>query len=112
MGNDVCIEVVMKKDDIERLYGLNLCQEIVLPLHPVQKPKYQFSRTRWYSIDIPVYSLWRLGKEYNEIIEWCNKYFGPHPKKHDAWSRWWVGLGVINFRDEKDYVLFTLRWGA
>jgi hypothetical protein len=46
-----------------------------------------------------------------EVLEWCSQQFGPHPKNPDAWCRWhqrpW---GQIHFRDERDYVLFLLRW--
>ena len=72
--------------------------------------KYKFSRAKWYVAEINDNSLWRLSKEYNDMIEWCTEQFGPHPKYKDAWSRWWVGHGDIRFRDEKDYVLFVLKW--
>lgn len=88
----------------------NLCKEIVFP-QPT-KPKYQFSRAKWYTAQLPGYATWRYSDEYNSIIAWCNETFGPHPKKQDAWSRWYVGLGFINFRDQKDYQWFVLRWGA
>jgi hypothetical protein len=90
--------------------GSNLCKEIFLPMHPATKPKYQFSRAKWYSAEITGHATWRMSDEYNEIIEWCTEHFGKHPDKPDAWSRWWVGLGVINFRDEKDFVFYKLRW--
>ena len=90
--------------------GSNLCKEIVMPLKP--KSKYQFSRAKWYTAnlddDSDVY--WRLGSEYNNIIAWCNETFGPHPRNCDAWSRWWVGIGLIYFRDEQDLVMFKLKW--
>jgi hypothetical protein len=92
-----------------RIYGTNLCKEIFLPMHPVTKPKYQFSRAKWYTVDIGD-GIWRLGREYNEIIEWCTEHFGKHPHKPDAWSRWWVGVGSIYFRDERDLVLYKLKW--
>lgn len=106
-----------------RIMTNNLCKEIVLdldvfyapytPLKTIKMPsnlKYRFSRAKWHTIDIGSGG-WRLSREYNEIIEWCTKQFGPHPKKPDAWSRWWVGVGQIYFRDSKDYVLYQLRWG-
>jgi hypothetical protein len=89
--------------------GSNLCKEIFLPMHPVTKPKYQFSRAKWHTVDIGN-GIWRLGREYNEIIEWCTEQFGKHPDKPDAWSRWWVGVGEIHFRDEKDFVFYKLKW--
>jgi len=93
-----------------RIYDSNLCKEIFLPMHPATKPKYQFSRAKWYSAEMPGHATWRFSDEYNSIIEWCTEQFGPHPTEQDAWSRWWVGLGVINFRDEKDFVFYKLKW--
>ena len=50
-------------------------------------------------------------KDYDAVDEWCAQQFGPHPKRPDAWSRWWHKFeDSILFRDEKDYILFTLRW--
>lgn len=85
----------------------NLCKEIMLP-----ESKYKFSRAKWYTAEMPGYATWRFSDEYNQIIAWCTEHFGAHPNKHDAWSRWYVGLGYINFRDEKDYMLYQLRWTA
>ena len=90
-----------------RIYDTNLCKEIVMPTTP--EPKYKFSRAKWHTVDIGV-GAWKLGREYNEIIAWCNDTFGPHPARSDAWSRWWVGVGQIYFRDERDFVLYQLRW--
>jgi len=90
-----------------RYYGTNLCKEIMLPMEPASK--YKFSRAKWHTVDIGMGS-WKLGREYNDIIAWCNKTFGAHPKKQDAWSRWWVGIGQIYFRDEQDLVLYKLKW--
>lgn len=90
-----------------RIYGTNLCQEIMMPMEP--KPKYQFSRAKWYTADIGT-GVWKLSREYNEMIAWCNDTFGAHPKRPDAWSRWWVGIGYIRFRDEQDLVMYQLRW--
>lgn len=112
----------------QRIMETNLCKEIELtstvtlelgvfyaphnPLKTIKMPpnlKYQFSRAKWHTVDIGSGG-WRLSREYNEIIEWCTKQFGSHPKKPDAWSRWWVGVGKIYFRDSNDYVLYQLRW--
>jgi hypothetical protein len=92
-----------------RIYNTNRCKEIMLPIS-YDKPKYKFSRAKWYTAEINDNSLWRMSKEYNNVIEWCTEQFGPHPKNKDAWSRWWVGLGYIRFRDEKDYMLYQLKW--
>jgi hypothetical protein len=89
-------------------FDANLCKEIMLPVEP--KPKYQFSRAKWYTVEMPGYATWRFSDEYNNIIAWCNDTFGPHPTKPDAWTRWYVGLGVIHFRDEQDLVLYKLKW--
>lgn len=86
----------------------NLCKEIVFP-QPA-KPKYKFSRAKWHTAQLPGYATWRYSDEYNTIIAWCSETFGPHPKAQDAWSRWYVGLGYINFRDEQDLVMFKLKW--
>ena len=91
-----------------RYYDTNLCKEIMMPMEP--KPKYQFSRAKWHAAQLNGDGMWRLGQEYNEIIAWCNDTFGPHPKRSDAWSRWWVGIGQIYFRDEQDLVLYKLKW--
>lgn len=90
-----------------RYYDTNLCKEIMLPMEPASK--YKFSRAKWHTVDIGMGS-WRLGREYNDIIAWCNETFGAHPKKQDAWSRWWVGIGQIYFRDEQDLVMYKLKW--
>ena len=70
------------------------------------KPKYKFSRAKWYVA------------EYNwvnqvEVVEWCTEQFGPHPENPDAWSRWnhkWQDR--IQFRDEREYNWFILRWSS
>lgn len=97
------------KSALNQWFNNNLCKEIFLPMQPVTKPKYQFSRAKWHTVDIGA-GMWRLGREYNEIIKWCTEHFGKHPNKPDAWSRWWVGVGSIYFRDEKDFVFYKLRF--
>lgn len=85
----------MKKDDIERLYPA---------LFTFKEPKYKFSRAKWHQAYFDT-------RHYFEVDAWCQEHFGPHPKQPDAWSRWWHRFeDSILFRDEKDYVLFTLRW--
>lgn len=91
-----------------RIYDNNLCKEIIMPSAP--ETKYKFSRAKWYSAELNANATWRFSDEYNQIIEWCKDTFGPHPVKPDAWSRWYVGLGYINFRDERDFVLYQLKW--
>ena len=66
--------------------------------------KYKFSRANWYVAEFD-------DRKYFEVEEWCTKHFGPHPKNPDAWSPWVHKYSEkIHFRDEKDYVLFMLRW--
>lgn len=91
-----------------RYYGTNLCKEILMPIKPASK--YKFSRAKWYTAQINPDGMWRLSREYNEIIAWCTEQFGKHPSRQDAWSRWWVGIGEIYFRDETDYILYQLKW--
>ena len=90
---------------LESIYNTNLCREILLPMYPEPKePKYKFSRARWYVAEFD-------DKCYFEVEEWCAEQFGPHPRHPDAWSRWHHTYSKkIHFRDEKDYVLFVLRW--
>ncbi len=109
----------MKQDDIARMI-----EEIkksfatmqgVQPMTPVgqaftmrfkvqPKSKYQFSRAKWYKADF-------YYTDFDAIVNWCTEQFGPHPKHPDAWSRWkHNGQDRVFFRDEKDYVLFCLRW--
>ncbi len=65
--------------------------------------KYKFSRN-WYQ------AYFNLA-DYHAVDAWCEQHFGPHPRNPDAWSRWWHKFeDSILFRDEKDYVLFMLRW--
>jgi hypothetical protein len=110
-------------DMARRIMNTNLCKEIVLS--PTQMctlgypkttialkklmPKYQFSRAKWYEAEFGP-------ADYNkvkEVREWCVEQFGPEPRHHDAWSRWYhKNHNRIFFRDEKDYHWFILRWGA
>jgi hypothetical protein len=46
----------------------------------------------------------------NEKIDWCNQNFGPNTVTPDTWSRWYSNGWVIRFRDEKDYLIFLLKW--
>jgi hypothetical protein len=85
-------------------YYNNLCKEIELPMRP--KPKYKFTRTKWYVAD-----LWNSDHDMDEVREWCVEQFGPRVLNPDAWSRWINHLNsTFRFSNEADYVLFTLRW--
>jgi hypothetical protein len=89
------------KSTLNQWFNNNLCKEI---LPPMKEEKYKFSRANWYQAEFN-------DKDYFEVDAWCNQQFGPHPANPDAWSRWWHKFhNSILFRDEKDYVLFMLRW--
>ena len=110
------------KSDRSEIYTTNLCQEIVLT-DPVlcqiyeikfgfaertnkrnKVNQYNFSRSNWYQAEFD-------DRHYFEVDAWCEQHFGRHPSNPDAWSRWWHKFhNSILFRDEKDYVLFMLRW--
>ena len=92
------------KSYINALYNrVNPCNEISLPMRKATEAKYKFSRANWY---VAEYN-W---VDYTEAIAWCTQQFGPHPNQPDAWSRWEHKWGLIKFRDEKDCMLFLLRW--
>jgi hypothetical protein len=87
---------------IKSLYYSNLCKEIVLPMKP--KPKYKFSRAKWYEATLP--------GDRQAVFAWCTEQFGPEPYHPDAWSRWYFNVNrTFRFRDAKDYEWFLLRWG-
>jgi hypothetical protein len=104
--DDILREInrLSKKIALNKLYGTNLCREILLPMNPA--PKYKFSRANWWVANFdPEY--------YFEVEEWCKKNFGPHPRYPDAWSRWvHTYEDQIHFRDEQDYIFFLLRWSV
>lgn len=88
-----------------RIYNTNLCKEIMLPAFGLQESKYKFSRNKWNWVEIN-----SMADDYYERLDWCEQQFGPQPKNPDAWTRWYVGWGMLKFRDEKDYMLYQLRW--
>lgn len=68
-----------------------------------QGNKYRFSRN-WYQAKFDL-------QDYKEVDKWCEEKFGPHPDYPNELSRWWHRFeDSILFRDEKDYILFMLRW--
>lgn len=70
------------------------------------KKPMNFSRAKWYTADANL-------EDWVDVIDWCREQFGLSPKNPDAWCRWFTReLGTVNFRDEKDYNWFLLRWGA
>jgi hypothetical protein len=67
--------------------------------------KYQFSR-KWYIADIS-------DADYHNVRAWCKEQFGPEDTFPNAWSRWQHRYEhQIHLRDEQDYILFVLKWGA
>lgn len=94
-GKSYYYQTILKKRDLDNLTKMFLIQP---------QSKYKFSRANWYVANFN-------HKHYFEVEEWCEKHFGKHPSRPDAWSRWVHKYeDQIHFRDEKDYVLFTLRW--
>jgi hypothetical protein len=102
------------KSMLNQIYNTNLCKEITLTGQqklmeliwgqPMKEEKYKFSRANWYQAEFN-------DKDYFEVDAWCEQHFGKHPANPDAWSRWWHKFhNSILFRDEKDYILFMLRW--
>ena len=78
------------------------------------EPKHKFSRAKWFeakrSPSVPG-SDWPAGPAYSrEQYSWCVTQFGPSPLHPDAWCRWHMIYDRFRFRDERDYILFTLRW--
>jgi hypothetical protein len=50
--------------------------------------------------------------EWNEMMEWCVKMFGP-TAKDGVWTpneRWYANNSKFWFRDEADLLMFVLRW--
>lgn len=84
-----------------KMFNHNLCNEIFLPMKPASK--YKFSRAKWYEAKLP--------RDGQAAFNWCVKQFGPEPKYTDAWTRWYFNVDrKFRFRDEKDYVMFILKW--
>ena len=93
----------MKQDDVQR--EIDRLKKGFLHIG-LAESKYKFSRAKWHQAYFD-------SRNYYKIDRWCEQQFGPHPKRPDAWSRWWHKYeNSILFRDEKDYVLFMLRWGV
>ena len=90
----------------QEIVGVQPMPDITYRTLTLPKPKYKFSRANWYVAEFDT-------RYYFEVEEWCKEQFGPHPKNPEAWSRWLhMYEDKIHFRDEKDYLMFLLRWGV
>lgn len=66
--------------------------------------------SRWYvaSIMAPEQDTFNhVYMGWHPCIEWCKEQFGD--KAIDGWR--FQGEGVFEFREQADYLLFTLTWG-
>jgi hypothetical protein len=65
----------------------------------------------WYVASVMAPTVGRVSKHvyqgWNPCIQWCSEYFN---NTNDQWR--FVGEGVFEFRNEKDYMWFLLRWGT
>lgn len=62
--------------------------------------------------DQPYYTVQPKGIPWYEMEPWCRETFGPTPE-FGAWepnARWYMNAERFWFRDEKDRMLFVLRW--
>lgn len=106
-NNNLCKEVTLTGQEYLQIVELkmgfaNLATDRIKQRKKVEQ--YKFSRAKWYEGKFD----WR---KYEEVHNWCEQHFGKHPKRPDAWSRWnHMYEDMILFRDEKDYMLFVLRW--
>lgn len=89
------------KSALHLWFDNNLCKEVVLPMKPASK--YKFSRD-WYVADFD-------SANYEAVRAWCTEQFGPEDRFPNAWSRWQHRYeDQIHIRDEKDYMMFMLKW--
>jgi hypothetical protein len=106
-SNNFCKEITLTGQEYLQLVEMKIAFADLTTNRINQRKKvkqYNFSRANWYQAEFN-------SKDYNEVGTWCEQHFGTHPTNPDAWSRWWHKFhNSILFRDEKDYVLFMLRW--
>lgn len=60
----------------------------------------------------PYYTAEPKGISWDAMEDWCKETFGPTPKT-GVWEplgRWYMNAERFWFRDEKDRMLFVLRW--
>lgn len=73
------------------------------PVSPTQ-PISSMQPINWY---IAKFSI----NNYVDVVHWCKEQFGDHSLYPDAWSRWSRCYNRIQFRYEKDYIWFCMKWG-
>jgi len=70
-------------------------------------------------MNVIIYNNLTSQHKFQEILSWCNQYFGPGPKVYNNISaelyQWCYdnSLGtikIIYIKDDRDYMLFQLRW--
>lgn len=109
LEDDLCKEIleIVHRIELSKSKMWMLPGTIYAPYIPMIKfpePKYKFSRN-WYQAEFDP-------ADYSAVDKWCEEQFGPHPKRPDAWSRWWHKFETsILIRDQEDYFNFVIRWG-
>jgi hypothetical protein len=61
---------------------------------------------RWYVASVPAPDYTIIYKGWAPCVDWCREHFSD--RDNDGWG--YVGEGVFEFRDERDYAWFLLRW--
>lgn len=74
-------------------------------------------RGYWYWVNIPrEFAAWDTELKFDdqlEILEWCNKSFGPSQRPDDTEERRWrysLGTFTFSFRNDRDRTAFMLKW--
>lgn len=67
-------------------------------------------RAKWYKVSLDFDVV-----DWNDRLDWCKEQFGPASMAAESkfaifQPRWYQQFETIYFRDEKDYMLYTLRW--
>lgn len=95
---------IIRDNDVIKQYVNGIEQPNMQSYPKKSKSKHKFSRAKWYDANFDP-------ARYFEIKEWCTQQFGPLNTNPDAWTRWFMqSHGVMRFRDEKDAMMFILRW--
>jgi hypothetical protein len=69
---------------------------------------------KYYAISpiFPAHAPTWFKPEWNIIVEWCIDTYGPTPED-GVWTpaaRWYVNNAKFWFRNERDMLLFLLKW--